>query len=179
MQRKIIFSFFLFLFSFSSVFASTLTGEYNEFSATGLTSGDYWSCWIFDSNEDSLGDTVCGQYGSGGSKSDFAIEDIGCDYGELGPGDYTMLIGAGGACGGGWDHNPTCGAGKTITTCEATFGAFPISGTYGVTREFTVEEEVTPSTTITTSTLQDAINYADFAVDIIAFAILLFMIFFK
>jgi len=148
MRRKIILSAFVFFFSTGFAFASSLTGDYNLFDVTGLSSGDYWEGWIFDSNEDSLGDTVCGQYGSAGAKSDFAVEDVGADYGALSAGDYTFLIGAGGACGGGWDHNPSCGAGKTITDCEATFGPFPLTASYGVTITFTVEEATsTPSST--------------------------------
>jgi len=142
-----------------SVFASSVSGDYNEFSVVGLTSGDYWEGWIFDSSDDSLGDSVCGSYGSGGALSDFSVEDVGADFGALSAGDYTLVIGAGGGCGGGWEHNPDCGVGKTLSDCCTAYGGCPMDYTYGVSYEFTVEGESTstPSSTVSTSTA-DASN---------------------
>lgn len=143
----------------TTTFASSVTGDYNDFSVTGLTSGDYWESWVFDDTETSLADATCGQYGSSGALSNFTIEEVGFGGTELEPGDYTLLIGAGGACGGGWEHNGECGVGKTITECEVAYGSFPLTGTYGVTYTFTVEGaqqgSSTPSSTNATTTMTE------------------------
>lgn len=64
---------------------------------------------------------------------------------------------------------------KTHSECAASNPGMP--GNKEATFEITDESE--PTSTLTTSSLDIAVNYADFAVDILAFAIMLFVLFLK
>jgi len=151
--------------------AGTISGDYNSFSATGYGSYTKFTPMVFLSDGTPYSHGSCYEPGSA-SYTDKSLADLTFSTTTLPAGNYKMIVGSYTVCSESYYMNACGFSGGDFATCEGL-------GTTGNTLSFTVEGGGGGTITPTTTTVPDAINYADFAVDITGLFLLLLMLLFK
>lgn len=172
MQKLIVFSSFLLLpLLVLAGEAGTITGDYNSFSASNYGSYTKFTPMVFLADGTPYAHGSCYEPGQA-SYSNKTLEELTFTTTTLPVGEYKMIVGSYTSCSESYYMN-LCGfTAGSFAECEG-------AGTTGNTLSFTVEGAGAGTSTYVSTTIENAINYADFAVDIVGFAILCIMLLFK